>query len=297
MSQISAAFKSARPPFLILTPVSVLLGLASALGTSTELHTGHLLLVLTGALAAHISVNALNEYFDFKSGLDALTTKTPFSGGSGSLIEQPNAATAVAVLGIGCLALVVTIGLYFSYVIGWPILAIGLVGVAIIVTYTQWINRSALLCLIAPGLGFGPLMVSGTHLVLAGSLSPTATYTSMLMFFLSSNLLLLNQLPDIEPDKSVGRRHFPIVYGAKRSCQLYLVFALAACLVIVSGVAADALPTSGLLALLPMLLTLAAYAGVSKQIVNMRRLAPYLGMNVAATLLTPTTLALCILVA
>ncbi len=42
------------------------------------------MLALLGAFLAHISVNTLNEYFDFKSGLDLETIKTPFSGGSGA---------------------------------------------------------------------------------------------------------------------------------------------------------------------------------------------------------------------
>ena len=44
-----------------------------------------LILALAGGLLAHISVNALNEYLDFTSGLDLTTLRTPFSGGSGTL--------------------------------------------------------------------------------------------------------------------------------------------------------------------------------------------------------------------
>jgi hypothetical protein len=50
------------------------------------------LLIFIGALFAHISVNTLNEYFDFKSGLDLTANKTPFSGGSGALPNTPDVA-------------------------------------------------------------------------------------------------------------------------------------------------------------------------------------------------------------
>jgi len=43
------------------------------------------MLALLGAFLAHVSVNTLNEYYDFKSGLDLETIRTPFSGGSGAL--------------------------------------------------------------------------------------------------------------------------------------------------------------------------------------------------------------------
>ncbi len=46
-------------------------------------------LVLLGALAAHGAVNALNEYADYRSGLDLRTARTPFSGGSGTLVDHP----------------------------------------------------------------------------------------------------------------------------------------------------------------------------------------------------------------
>ncbi|MGM0426211.1 MAG: hypothetical protein ACQEQ7_03115 [Thermodesulfobacteriota bacterium] len=72
-----------RVPFLILTPACVLLGLATADWSSSTIHPLYGVVTLIGAMAAHISVNAFNEFFDFKSGLDFRTRRTPFSGGSG----------------------------------------------------------------------------------------------------------------------------------------------------------------------------------------------------------------------
>jgi len=78
-----------RLPFLILTPACVLLGIGAAFYQSGRVDLLQVVIVLIGALAAHISVNALNEYFDFRSGLDLRTQRTPFSGGSGTLAAQP----------------------------------------------------------------------------------------------------------------------------------------------------------------------------------------------------------------
>jgi len=73
----------ARAPFLLLTLACMALGVACCWWLA-RLAGGILawpdaLLAVLGALAAHVSVNALNEYVDFKSGLDALTQRTPFS--------------------------------------------------------------------------------------------------------------------------------------------------------------------------------------------------------------------------
>ncbi len=75
-----------RPPFLILAPVCAFLAISIvAYQSPTSLSFIKIFLVVIGAIAAHISVNTFNEYFDFKSGLDFKTMKTPFSGGSGAL--------------------------------------------------------------------------------------------------------------------------------------------------------------------------------------------------------------------
>ena len=59
-----------RVPFLVLTLSCVLLGLGVAVWTSGEVSALQVVLAFIGAVCAHISVNSLNEYFDFRSGLD-----------------------------------------------------------------------------------------------------------------------------------------------------------------------------------------------------------------------------------
>jgi 1,4-dihydroxy-2-naphthoate octaprenyltransferase len=148
--------------------------------------------VLLGALLAHVSVNTLNEYLDFKSGLDLNTSKTPFSGGSGTQPENPAALTAVLTTELASLAGTAAIGLFFVLQSGTGIIPIGLCGLLIIASYTDWINRHPIICLIAQGVGFGFLMVLGTHVVLQGSHSTTPIIVAAVPFFLANNLLLLN---------------------------------------------------------------------------------------------------------
>ena len=187
-----------RIPFLILAPVCVLLGIGTAFWTSGELNILHAVLTLIGAITAHISVNALNEYFDFKSLLDTKTQRTPFSGGSGTLQRNPEAAPYALWIGIGCLAITVLTGVYFLANSGLGLLPLGLLGVVVIVLYTVWITRYPLLCLFAPGIGFGTVMVAGTHYALTGEYALEAWVASLVPFFLVSNLLLVNQFPDVD---------------------------------------------------------------------------------------------------
>lgn len=203
---VTAVLQSMRLPFVILSPVCVLLGLSVALYEGVSVNYLYFALALIGAVLGHISVNCLNEYADFNSGLDLNTQKTPFSGGSGALPANPSAARAVFYCGIVCLLLTMAIGGYFIYALGLALLPLGLLGVGLILTYTGWINKHALLCLIALGVGFGPLMVGGSYFVLSGGYSSLAWLVSLLPFFLVNNLLLLNQYPDIVADAGAGRR-------------------------------------------------------------------------------------------
>ena len=89
-----------RVPFLLLAPVCVLLGTGTALGEVGHISLSSALLALLGGVTAHISVNALNEYVDCVSGLDARTQRTPFSGGSGVLPQQPGMAHVALITSI-----------------------------------------------------------------------------------------------------------------------------------------------------------------------------------------------------
>lgn len=280
-----------RPPFLILTIVCVILP-ASYLGyVSQSFEFTSLIPVLIGALFAHISVNTLNEYQDYTSGLDLNTRKTPFSGGSGALPEHPEYAPAVLKLAIGSLMLVTVIGLYFIFTTGLSILPIGIAGLLVIITYTRWLNRSALACLIAPGLGFGAFMISGTIIILNGQFLDASLPLIACVFFQVNNLLLLNQVPDIEADREAGRRHGPVRYGIPFVRIVYPLFSLLAYLAIGLGVYTGLLPMLSLIAMLTLVSNSTAYYGLMKHGKDIGMYPQFLAANVITTLVTPTLLA------
>src|SRR4030065_1653905 len=143
-----------RVPFLILTPACVLLGIATAVQTGAHINPLHVLLVLIAAVSTHISVNAFNEYDDFRSGLDTRTQRTPFSGWSGTLQANPRMARTALITAVICLTIIILVGVYFTWLYGLALLPLGLLGIFVIVAYTPWLTRNPWLCLIAPGVGF-----------------------------------------------------------------------------------------------------------------------------------------------
>jgi len=205
---------------------------------------------------------------------------------------------ASAVLAAGLITLFITfaIGVYFVNLYGAQVLTIGIIGFAIILSYTRFINRRPIICLIAPGLGFGILMVSGTHYVLTQQHSVGSWLAALVPFFLVNNLLLLNQYPDIEADRSVGRNHIVIAYGTRISSYVYAVTAVSAYLAILAGVYYGYFPGLSLIALLPVFLSLFSLHGALKFGDRIGIRQQYLAANVAATLLTPLLLGLSLIV-
>lgn len=281
-----------RPNFLILTPACVLLGVAIAFWSGASLDPVLIVLILAGSLLAHISVNALNEYDDFKSGLDLITEATPFSGGTKSLPENPEKAYLALITGLVSLALTACIGIYFLMVRGPWLLPVGIVGLIIIYAYTPLITRSPLLCLIAPGLGFGPLMVMGTSFMLTGQYSWTAAMASLVPFFLVNDLLLLNQFPDVEADRQFGRNHLPISIGRKLSAIVYTVFLCLTYIAIVAGCLLRVLPPGALIGLVTLIMAVPVMRGVIRHADDIPRLIPYMVKNVILNITTPVLVAL-----
>ncbi len=291
MSKLKHILGPMRLPFLILTPACVLLGCATAIWSSQQISVLYVVLAMIGAVCAHISVNAFNEYFDFKSGLDAKTEKTPFSGGSGTLPENPAMAGQALNTAIITFSITAVIGIYFLYVRGMALLPLGLFGLAIVFAYTPLLAYNPLSCLIAPGLGFGPLMVMGTHFVLTGAYSWTAFIASLIPFFLVSNLLLLNQFPDVKADKSVGRKHFPILIGNRASSIIYTVFLVLTYLSIAIGTYYNYLPRFSLLGLITLVIAVPAISGAFRFHDDTKKLIPFMGMNVVINIVTPVLVA------
>lgn len=286
--------KAARLPFLALTPICILYAYSLA-QINAEVSLPTTALILVGALAAHLAVNFLNEYQDFQSGLDLITIKTPFSGGSGALPEDPTHATTVLFASWFCLIVVAIIGIYLLQQSNGLLLVFGLSGLVIILTYTNWLNRMPVMCLLAPGLGFGILMVLGSVLVLTHKINMHVMILSLIPFFQVNCLLLLNQYPDIAADKKVGRNHFPIAFGVNNSNVVYGIFMVLPFIIISVSIALGQLPLLSIIALLPLILGIVVFRAILRMKASIKDQPIFLAMNVVITLLTPILLSLSLL--
>jgi 1,4-dihydroxy-2-naphthoate octaprenyltransferase len=246
--------KAFHPQFLLLTPACFVLGWALGVASGSGVGYPQIILAFIGALAAHVSVNGFNEYFDYRSGLDERTNKTPFSGGSGVLQARPDLAPWVLVFSGMAFGITLMAGAVFVWeAYNIFLLSAGLLGLFLVVAYTPWLTKNPFFCLIAPGLGFGILMVGGVSFVISGQISNATWIGALITFFVVNNLLLLNQYPDVEADRTVGRAHFPLVYGFGKSTIVYGIFSSAAYGLLLFALILGVFPLWTVLGCLPLL--------------------------------------------
>jgi 1,4-dihydroxy-2-naphthoate octaprenyltransferase len=276
-------FLATRPQFLLLAVVLGILGACIA-WYDGFFNLGDAALAGIGLVLAHASCNALNDYFDYKSGVDKVTTVTPFSGGSGLIKRGFLKPEEVSRLGTVCLVLALLIGLYFCVAKGWLLLPLIIIATACVVFYSpvilkcRWPEWS-------PGLGLGILPVLGMYFSQTGAYTLHALVASIPSGFLVHNLLLLNEFPDTEADKVGNRKTLPITMGRRGAAVVYAVFSILTYVWIVGAVILRAMPVFTLLALFTLPLAIKAIRGAFRN-EDMGLLLSAMSQNVLVVLLT-----------
>ncbi|MEA1987735.1 MAG: prenyltransferase [Pseudomonadota bacterium] len=292
LQNIKTVVMASRPNFLVLSFSVVLMATSVANFQGFSWSWWLFVMTIFGAVLAHAAVNLLNEFQDNQSGLDFITDKTPFSGGSGALQLNPQAAESVWNSFKAIVMVLILLGLLFVYLKGWQILPIGILGLAVIALYTSKITKSPLICLIAPGLAFGPLMVVGSYFILTGEISALVVALSMVPFFLVNNLLLLNQVPDLNADKQVGRYNILMKIGVARAMYVFSAFVLLALFSLLISINYFDLPNITMLGLVGFVLAIPMIIIAVKYYDNLDKLMPALGMNVIINISIPALIAL-----
>jgi len=274
-------FMETRPQFLILDIVLAMVG------TGVALYEGffnlwYALLALVGVLLTHASVNSLNDYFDYRSGIDLLTPRTPFSGGSGILPAGKMKPKYALWLGIICLVLAIPIGVFFILVKGWMLLPLLIVAALCILLYTSFILKTPFPEW-AAGLGLGLLPVMGFYFIQTGYYSWTCVIAGIPSYILVYNLLFLNEFPDVEADKTGKRKTFPILLGRGKASVWYTVMTSLIYVWVIAWVIAGVLPVYSLIVLLTLPLAVKAIRGALNY-GDMKQLVPAMANNVMVVL-------------
>ncbi len=263
----------------------VFAGLAAAFYSQRTLNGLDGLLVLAGALLTHASVNTFNNYFDYRSGIDRKTEKTPFSGGVEVLVNGKMSSFSAFMVAFVSLAGASLVGVYF--LIRWfsILFPIVLYGGITIVLYTPVIARIHGLSEIVAGSGFG-LMGLGTYVTQTGTINGPAIAIFIPVTILVALLLFLNEFPDAEVDREAGRRHLVVLLGKRKSARLYVAGLVATYTSIVLAVAVNYAPIPVLISLLTIPIAYKAGSMALKNYNQTPGLIPAQGSNVLMILIT-----------
>jgi 1,4-dihydroxy-2-naphthoate polyprenyltransferase len=279
----------ARAPFLLL-PVTLVAAGAAASAYTGAFGWGPTLLALIGLVLLHAAVNALNEASDMASGIDLRTTRTPFSGGSGTLPAGRLSVRATRLFAYACAVVGGLVGGWFALRLG-PLFALLMaVGAAAVLFYSDVFARAGVGELMA-GLGLGALPVWGAAWVQGPPPGPAALWAGVPAFFMTFDLLLLNEFPDEEADRAGGRKNLVLLLGRKGAALVYAGAAALTPLAIVVAVTLRVFPLLALVAVVPSLLLLKPLAwalGGTREPVPV----PALAANVTWNLATNAVLAL-----
>ena len=231
---LSTWLRIIRIRFLLASVIAVSNGLAITYWKYSTIDPVYAILTYVGVVFLHASVDLLNDYWDYKRGIDIATKRTKFSGGTGVLPENLLKPRTVYIAGLVFLILGASIGTYFIAIRGVTIAII--LGFAVIAIYfysTTIVNAGLGELFVAIK---GAMIVLGSLYVQNATLEPAAMYGGAIVGLLSATVLFINSFPDYEADKSKGRRTLVIILGRKVASTTFPMFIIAAYALIAGGI-------------------------------------------------------------
>ena len=219
---ISVWLRVIRVRFLLASIIAVSAGLAITWWNTSSITIFDAILTICGVLALHASVDLLNDYWDFKRGIDTTTHRTKMSGGSGVLPEGLLKPAQVYAAGITFLIIGTVIGIYFVATDG---IVIGIIlAFAVISIYfysTKIVDWGLAEVFVAIK---GSMIVMGTYFVQTSQITEQSVLAGIVIGVLSSLVLFITSFPDHDADKAKGRKTLVINLGKQKACTILWIF-------------------------------------------------------------------------
>jgi 1,4-dihydroxy-2-naphthoate octaprenyltransferase len=185
----------------------------------------YFVMVLLAVGLAHIGTNLTNDYYDHLSGNDAANAKfSPFNGGSRVIQNGQIAARHILYAALICFAGAVVVGICLLVATQKvAIVLFGLAGILCGFFYTASPVKIGYHRLgeLAVGLGFGPLTLIGSYWIQTFSFDLVAVMASVPVGILILIVLLINEFPDYEADKTVGKATLVVLLGRATAMRVY----------------------------------------------------------------------------
>jgi 1,4-dihydroxy-2-naphthoate polyprenyltransferase len=217
---------AARPRTLPAAIAPVLVGTAAAVEAADDIRWGAFVAALIGSSFIQIGTNLANDYSDAKRGADTEDRLGPVRVTSAGLVAPRRVLYATWL----AFAVAVAAGIYLATVAGWVIIAVGAASIAAGVLYTGGPRPYGY-----AGMGelfvflfFGLVAVNGSYFVQREELDWLPFLLSIPVGFLSTAILVVNNVRDIETDRRAGKRTLAVRLGRERARRLYAALVLGA---------------------------------------------------------------------
>jgi len=281
---LSVWLRVIRVRFLLASVIAVSVALAINWQQNSSIDLFDAILTFAGVMALHASVDLLNDFWDFKRGIDTKTNRTKMSGGTGVLPEGLLKPSSVYRAGIGFLILGSVIGSYFVITDG---ILIGIIlGFAILSIYFYSTK------IVDSGLGEffvavkGSMIVIGAYFIQSGQITIESILGGIVVGVLSSLVLFITSFPDHDADKSQGRKTLVIAVGKQKAAKLFWIFPLVSYFVIIIGVSLNLFPTLSLITLLSIPLMIKSGLGLRKNFDSIENLVPFMSSTLMFSRIT-----------
>ena len=189
-----------------------------------------------GTMVIHAGGNLMSDYFDFKYDVD----REDRMGNSVLMMDGVFSTKHFLVYGLSCLSVGSLIGIYLFVHTGWPLLAIGVLGILGAILYYRFKYRAMgdLVVFII----YGPLIMLGTVYAMTATLNLNVLLLSLPVALLSVNILHANNTRDMENDNRAGIRTVAMKLGVHRSVLMYDIFTVSAYVLLLLFTAIKLLP-------------------------------------------------------
>lgn len=256
--------KASRAPFLIAAAIPAMVGglVAYSVVAPGQMLWGVFVLAIVANMTAQVGANLANDYYDHLSRDDDINVNvTPFSGGSRMIQDKLIPARQILAASIIAFVIAFAAGMYLVVTRSPWLLPIGLGGLFIGFFYTAPPIKFAYRGLgeLVIGLSFGPMSMAGAYIVQTRSLANLAwLWPSIPIGLLIIGILYINEFPDYDADKAVGKNHLVVRLGHKRAAVGYYALLVVIYLSVVLPVVLCLTPSITLIALLSVPLAIKA---------------------------------------
>ncbi len=283
---LSEWFRVIRIRFLLASVIAVSAGLALSWWHGVQIDIWYAIMTLGGVIALHASVDLLNDYWDYKRGIDTLTQRTKMSGGTGVLPEGLLEPTQVYRAGIIFLIIGGLIGSYFVVIDGIIIGLILAFAVLSIYFYSTKIVDSGLAELFVTVKG--TMIVLGTYFIQSSEINISSIMAGIFVGVLSSLVLFITSFPDYEADKAKGRKTLVIFLGKQKATTMFWIFPIIAYSVLISGIIYEIFPLYCIISLAVVPLIIKAGLKLKQNFDDIPGLVPAMSSTITFSRITGT---------